>query len=135
MATVDGQNTDQVTRQVAAWLAAERQGDVAAVREVLADDFVGAGPLGFTLTKDEWVQRIASGALTYEAIDWDEASPRRYGDAAVVVGRQTARGTYQGHDISASLRTTLVLVLVDQDWRLAGVHFSPIGPPPGASRG
>lgn len=126
---------ERIERFVEEWIAAELRGDAAFLRRILVDDFVGVGPLGFLLTKEEWLQRIESGALRYEALAWDEAATRVYGDTAVVVGRQTSEATYQGHATGGTLRTTLVLVRGGGEWRLAGVHFSPIGPPPGASRG
>lgn len=110
-------------------------GDTSFLRRTLADDFVGVGPLGFLLTKEEWLQRVESGALKYEALAWSDAATRVYGDAAVVVGRQTSRATYQGHATGGELRATLIFVRSGNEWRLAGVHFSPIGPPPGAPRG
>ncbi len=126
---------ERVERLAEEWIAAERRGDVGFLGRVLTDDFVGVGPLGFLLTKEQWLQRIESGALRYEALNWGEAATRVYGDAAIVVGRQTSRATYQGHDTGGELRATLIFVRSGEEWRLAGVQFSPIGPPPGTGRG
>lgn len=113
------------------WAGAELAGDASALDQLLATDFVGVGPLGFLLTKGEWLERHASGDLKYDAFAWDEPQVRLYGEAAVVIGRQTASATYLGRPVPAGpLRTTHVLIRQGGHWRLVGIHMSPIGPPP-----
>jgi hypothetical protein len=59
---------------------------------------------------------------------------RDYGDTAVVVGRHTQEATFQGRPVNGSFRATHIAVRRDGEWRLAGIHMSPIGgPPPFAS--
>ena len=55
-----------------AWAAAEPAGDASALARLLAADFVAVGPLGFLLTKAEWMERYASGDLRYDAFAWEE---------------------------------------------------------------
>lgn len=111
---------------VAEWAAAERRGDPAALARLLTDDFVGVGPRGFVLTRDQWSQRYAPGDLHHDEFTIGETSVRRYGEAAVVVGIQSQRASYRGHDASGRFRATLILVGSDGAWRLAGIHLSPI---------
>ncbi len=110
---------------------AELRGDVAFLARTLADDFIGIGPRGFMLTKDEWLARHKSGDLRYESFGLDDVKIRVYGDAAVLTGRETLKATYQGHDQQGEFRTTKVFVKQGGDWRLAGLQLSPIAPPPG----
>jgi hypothetical protein len=58
------------------WAAAEVRGDVSALATMLADDFVGVGPLGFTLTREQWLDRHRSGDLVYEEITWEDVDIR-----------------------------------------------------------
>ena len=117
------------------WANAELAGDVAFLTKTLADDFIGIGPLGFMLTKEQWLARFETGDLAYEAFAIDEVKVRLYGDAAVATCRQTQAGTYQGQAVDVmqgEFRATLVFVEHEGRWRLAGLHLSPIaGPPPG----
>ena len=120
------------------WAAAELRGDTAALERVLADDFVAVGPLGFMLDKEQWLSRHDSGNLTYESFEWDEVSVRVHGNAAVMIGRETARGRYEDGDVQREIddqfRTTLVFVEEQGRWLLLGLHLSPIASPPFGSQ-
>ena len=118
--------TAEVQRLGEAWAAAERHGDTATLGRLLADDFLGIGPLGFMLTKEQWLDRYVSGGLHYDAFALEEARVRPYGDAAVVTGRQVQAGTVRGHDLPSGGRVTLIWVRPDGEWRLAGWQMSPI---------
>lgn len=112
------------------WAAAEQAGDVAALSSLLTDDFVGIGPLGFLLTRQQWLTRHQSGDLIYHAVNLDEITVRVYDGAAILTGRQVQKAAYRGNPVDAELRATLVFVDQRGQWRLAGLHFSPIGQPP-----
>jgi ketosteroid isomerase-like protein len=114
------------------WTDAERVGDTTRIKSMLTDDFVGIGPLGFTLPKAAWLARHETGDVHYERFDLDETDTRIHGDAAVVVARHTASGTYQGHPIPEAARATLILLREDTAWRLIGIHLSFIAGTPGA---
>jgi ketosteroid isomerase-like protein len=114
------------------WTAAERAGDAAALDTYLTDDFLGVGPLGFTLPKPAWLGRHGPDAMSYETYGLDEQQVRTYSDTAVVTARQTAKGTYQGNPVPEVLRATLVLVHESDTWRLATIHMSFIAGTPGA---
>src|SRR5215211_3283240 len=81
----------QVEEFVKEWAAAEQRGDAAFLEEALVGDFVGVGPLGFMLTKEQWLGRFAGG-LSYESFAVEEVETRIYGDAAVATGRQRLAG-------------------------------------------
>jgi ketosteroid isomerase-like protein len=116
------------------WAAAELRGDTVALGRILAEDFVAVGPRGFMLSKEQWLSRHDSGNLTYEAFEWDEVTVRVHGDAAVMIGRQTASAVYKDgevrHEIQDQFRATLVFVEGQGRWQLLGLHLSPIAESP-----
>jgi hypothetical protein len=114
-----------------AWANAEELGDTTALERILADDYIGIGPLGFVLTKPEWIARHEAGDLKYIAFSLDEVKVRVYNnDAAVVTGLQTQQATYRGNSIPGQFRITLVLVQQAGQWQLANLQLSAIGQPP-----
>ena len=132
--TTNDRNTDpeeQVRELGERWAEAERLGDTQALGALLADDFVLVGPLGFLLDKQQYLGSRLSGDLRHESFRWEEVRIRLYGRAAVAVGTQTQRSTYQERDASGRFRVTQVAVEQGGRWLLAGVHLSPIAQPPG----
>ena len=121
--------TEEPSGLANAWAAAELGGDTASLKEILADDFVAVGPRGFVLTGKQWIARHDTGSLEYRSFGLDEAEVRTYGDAAIVVCRQTAAGVYEDengrYDIDERFRATLVFVRQKGHWRLAGLQLSP----------
>ena len=112
------------------WSAAELRGDTSFLGEILAEDFVGVGPRGFTLTRDQWLSRHDAGSLRYESFGLDEVQTRLYGDTAIMVCRQSARAVYEGEngrfELDDPFRATLVFVRQEGRWKLASLQLSPI---------
>jgi ketosteroid isomerase-like protein len=131
-------NRDQIEQEVArladAWATAELQSDTAFLERTLADDFVGVGPLGFLLTRQEWLARLQSGDLKYDTHTLDEVKVRTYNETAILIGRLTQEAFYRGNPINAQLRTTLVFINQREQWQLAGLHLCNIGKPPSFAR-
>lgn len=132
-------NREQIEQEVAqladTWATAELQRDTAFLEQLLADDFVGVGPLGFLLSRKEWLARHQSGDLKYTAHTLDEVKVRAYNEAAIVIGRLSQEAAYRGNPINAQLRTTLMFIHHHHEqWHLAGVHFCNIGLPPPFAR-
>ena len=122
--------TRELNKLAEDWAAAELDGDTASLREILADDLVAVGPRGFVLSGEQWLNRHESGSLKDGSFGLNEAEIRTFGDAAIMVCRQTAAGVYEDengrYDIDESFRATLVYVRQDGSWRLAGLQLSPI---------
>ena len=124
--------TDSIQTFLDLWSAAEHTGDTERLDALLAGDFAGIGPLGFTLPKQAWLARHRSGDLRYHSFALAEVQARAYGQAAVVTARANAPGAYQSHPIPEATRATLVLVSEVGIWRLAAIHMSFIADTPGA---
>ena len=122
--------TAELNKLVEDWASAELRGNTTFLECFLADDFVGVGPYGFLLTKDEWLERLESRKLRYESFRLDEIRVRLYGDAAVIIVRQTMKGKYEDNDLPGSLRATLFFAQQEGRWLLAGIHMSLIAERP-----
>jgi ketosteroid isomerase-like protein len=115
---------------VGRWAEAEQGNDAEALDGLLAGDFVGVGPLGFVLDRQQWLARFANG-LENRAFLVQDAQVRDYGDAAAVVGVLAQETSFQGRDNSGRFRLTLVAVQSPDRWRLANAHIGPLQQPPG----
>ncbi len=134
MSQVEVKDTNQVKQMVDQWVAALLDGDVQRLRRMTTDNFVTIGPLGFVLSKEQWLGSFNSGDLRYKTLKWDEISVSSYEDAAIVVGRDRHTVNFQNQDTTFDLRGQLVLVKQRGDWKFASQQYSAINPPPGQPR-
>src|SRR5512133_3410281 len=104
--------TNDVLDLVRRWAAAEQRNDAGLLDGLLADGFVGVGPLGFVLTREQWLE---------------------HGGVAVVVGVDAQETSFRGGDTSGRFRLTLVAVRPADRWLVASVHIGPLqsAPPTG----
>lgn len=110
------------------WADAELRGDAATLDTILTDDFVGIGPFGYVLTRQQWLDRYRTGDLRNEEFTWQEVSVRDYGDTAIAVGIQAQRAIARGNEVAGRFRATHVAVQRDGRWQIAEVQLS--GPIP-----
>jgi len=111
------------------WASAERNNDAAALDKLLAEDFAAVGPLGFVLTRVQWLERYGEAAFVNEQFEWNINSVRSYGDSAVLIGVQNQRAAYRGNPSNGKFRVTQIMIRRDERWQLAGLHLSPIAQP------
>ena len=103
---------------------AERRGDLAALDELLTDDFLSIGDQGRIFDKDGWIGRHASFA--YDLLETSEVDVRVHGGAAIVRNIQHSRATFDGLQFDLTVRVGQVWVTDADRWRLAGIQFSPL---------
>lgn len=117
------------------WAAAEQQGDTGTLDRLATEDFTLIGPFGFILTKQQWLDRYREGDLVTSQLEWLDVTVRDYGDAAVAVGVHAQRAAYRGQGNDGRFRATHIAVRQEGEWKLAGIHMSPMGAPPQPARG
>ena len=124
--------TDDILDLVDTWAAAEERNDPERLDRLLADDFVGVGPLGFVLTREQWLERFGNG-LENRAFKVEDPQVHDHGSAAVVVGVDAQETSFRGGDNSGRFRLTLVAVRPADRWQVASVHIGPLqaAPPSG----
>ena len=113
------------------WADAELRGDAATLATLLTDDFVGIGPFGYVLTREQWLDRYRTGDLCNEEFTWRDVNVREYGAAAIAVGIQSQRAIARGNEVAGRFRVTHVAIRRDGRWQLAAVQLS--GPIPETS--
>jgi ketosteroid isomerase-like protein len=125
--------TDQQVRDVVQRLTqAEHDSDADALASLLDEDFVCVGPLGFVLTKPQWLGSYRTGDLVYQALSTDDVSVRQYAGTAITISTRTQQATYQGNPApGGQFRVTHIMVRRDGGWLVAGFHVSPLSAPSG----
>jgi ketosteroid isomerase-like protein len=116
------------------WAAAEQQADTDLLDALAVADFTLVGPFGFVLDRRQWLDRYRSGDLVTSHLEWDDIAVREYGDTAVAIGVHTQRAAHRGRPSDGTFRGTHIAVRQDGEWKLAGIHLSPMGAPPQPGR-
>jgi ketosteroid isomerase-like protein len=112
------------------WIKGEIEADAVALEALAVDDFMLVGPAGFVLDKQQWLDRYRQGDLVTRSLSFEDTTTRVYGNAAVTIGRHVQEAEYRGHPADGEFRATHIAVRDSSQWRLAGLHLSPIGGPP-----
>jgi len=102
------------------WLAAEEHTDREVLNRIIADDFLGTGPMGTTVSKTDVIPAEGSGGHGL-AISGLDIKVRMFGDTAIVTGR----GVPKAKD-RPELRFTVVFVKRANLWQMVAGHLSPV---------
>ena len=124
--TTTAANTEQsVLQLVGDWLTAEEQHDRAALERIIADDFIGTGPGGNTLSKRMIVPADTARPAGGMMMRAQDTQVRVFGDTAVAAGRGLPKG--RGTE---EVRFTLVFVRRQDRWQMVAGHISGVPPQP-----
>ena len=102
------------------WIAAEEHIDREVLNRIIADDFLGTGPTGTTVSKTDVIPAEGSGGHGL-AISGLDIKVRVFGDTAIVTGR----GVPKVND-RPELRFTVVFVKRADRWQMVAGHLSPV---------
>jgi len=110
-----------------AFFAALLSADIDSLGSLLADDFILVGVFdGGIVTKSALLEVLGSGILTFVSVEPAEREVRRYGDAAIIVGRTSMKCRFSGSEIGVESRYTHVFAEVEGIWRLVSAQGTPI---------
>jgi uncharacterized protein (TIGR02246 family) len=98
--------------------AALKKNDAKLMASMLAEDWKLVDSDGAVYSRDEIQEMMTSGKLKFESYDSGEFDIRLYGDTAIVIGRDSSKGTYGGEEFSNAGRFTDVFVKKDGAWKL-----------------
>jgi len=121
--------TDSVLDLVRRWAAAEQANDPAQLDALLTSDFVGVGPAGFVLDREQWLARFGHG-LRNQVFTIEDPQVHDHGTAAIVIGVDAQQTTFGGADNSGRFRISLTAVQSGDEWAVASVHIGPLQPAP-----
>jgi ketosteroid isomerase-like protein len=108
------------------WTDAELKHDAEALDRILADDIVEIDSTGQVQTKAEDLADLKSGESKLESMSVENMKVRVFGNAVVVNGHYTMKGTYKGKDISGEGRFTDVFTKRQGRWQCVSTQMTPI---------
>jgi ketosteroid isomerase-like protein len=110
---------DQVAQLERDWLAADGKGDPAALRRIIADDFIGTSFNGTTLNKEDIIPE-RSGPGGFAGATPGETNVRVFGDTSVLMGVVNTVGGPEPRQI----RVTLVCQKKPQGWQIIAAQLT-----------
>lgn len=108
------------------WADAIVKADVALLDRMLGDDFTYIDGEGILWTKTTYLSVFKSGEAEFSSMVSDEMKVRVYGDAAVVTGRNTIKGTFRGDEHPSQERFTDTWINRDGRWQCVATHSSKV---------
>jgi ketosteroid isomerase-like protein len=107
------------------WLVADERHDRTALNRIIADDFLGTGPMGTTVSKKDIIPREGTAADAHGlSINGQDIKVRVFGDSAIVTGRGVPKTP--GQEERGELRFTLVFIRRADSWQMVGAHLSAV---------
>jgi ketosteroid isomerase-like protein len=107
----------EVTAAVANWLDSSQHGNAAALRKLVADDFIGTTFGGAVVYKDDIAPEDGAGSFPDGSVQ--DLQVRAYGDTAVAIGALVFKTKEPG-----TLRFTEVWRKNPSGWQMVAAHLS-----------
>ncbi len=106
------------------WNEAYKQGDVATLNSLLADDFVITVEEGMTFSKAGYLAHCGDPENRVVISEMSDLKVRMHGSTAIVTGAYHEKGTSKGKPYEYRDRLTDVWMLIDSRWQLIGSHYA-----------
>lgn len=108
---------DQIMHVERDWLAADGKGDVASLRQIISDDFMGSSFDGGLLTKEDIIPE-GGGPGGFAGATPGQTNIRVFGDTGVLMGTINTSGSQ-----SKPIRVTLVCQKRAQGWQIIAAQL------------
>jgi ketosteroid isomerase-like protein len=108
--------------------AAVVKADVATLEGLTSDDYILINANGQVSDKATTMNNIKTGVIKLTANEVSDMKVRVYGDAAVVTGKSTAKGTIGGRELKGPVMFTRVYVKKNGKWQSVAFQQTPIVP-------
>jgi ketosteroid isomerase-like protein len=118
------QDASKVVAMENAWNRAELHNDAAAVRLLLAEDFVMTTAEGAQLTKSEIVASVQDTSYRPDALESSDMVVHQHGNTAVITGNYHEKGSDKGKAYEQRGRFTDTWMFIDGRWQCIASHFS-----------
>jgi len=109
---------DQIAALESSLETASKKNDADYFERMLAADFVHVGPSGETITRDEMIADVKSGAIKYDILDRGEIKIRLVGDTAIVTERDLMKGMFRNHFFSGRYQVMRIWARENGQWRI-----------------
>ena len=106
------------------WNEAYKQGDIAILNSLLADDFIITVEEGATFSKAGYLAHCSDSNIRVLISEMSDLRVRVHGNAAIVTGAYHEKGTSKGKPYEYHDRLTDVWILMDGRWQLIASHYA-----------
>ena len=108
---------DQIVKIERDWLAADAKGDLASLRQIISDDFMGSSFDGGLLTKEDIIPE-GGGPGGFAGATPGQSNVRVFGDTGVLMGTINTAGSQM-----KPIRVTLVCQKRSQGWQIVAAQL------------
>jgi ketosteroid isomerase-like protein len=106
------------------WNEAYKQGDVATMNSLLADDFIITVEDGTTFSKAGYIAHCGDTDNRVLISEMSDLKVRMHGNTGIVTGAYHEKGTSKGRPYEYHDRLTDVWMMIDGRWRVIASHYA-----------
>ncbi len=115
---------EQLYEMEYAWIAAYESGDLSALNEIFADDFIYTVPDGTLHEKAAFIALAEQNPIDYDSVRIENMETRWYGNTPVVTGLAVSYWTEEGAVQRGAGQFTNIFVERDGRWQVVVGHAS-----------